>query len=232
MLATCFAAYSEQSDVCVFASGVSNSKTHDTRAFKREEALLTETLTTHPNAHLLYFSTCSVYDPAERDSAYCHHKLHIESLIQAASNHFTIFRVSQILGRSSNPNTLINFLLQAIIARQHFELWEYAYRNIIGLDDVAHIVDYVLQHQLFQNEIVNLACPHNLSVREIVHAVEQHTGLQAQYSLVPKGAGNYTIDLTAIQPVFYSLGLTFSETYLVSLLHSVYSDVEQIKKSL
>lgn len=232
MLATSFAAYAQVPDVCVFASGVSNSKTRDELAFQREEKLLRATLTTHSAVQFLYFSTCSIYDPAERDSAYCQHKLRMEALIQELSQNFIIFRVSQILGHSSNPNTLINFLLHTVTTGQHFELWEDAYRNIIGIDEVVRIVDYIVRLQPFPNRIINIACPYNLTVREVVECVEHYTGRKALYSNVPKGAGNYPIDTTAIQPILQELGITFPSNYLTILLHQFFGDTLSFQHSI
>ena len=84
LMARAFSGSDLPEGVVVFASGVSNSLETDLRQFKRERSLLEETLRQHPQATLVYFGTCSVYDPERSSTPYVRHKLEMESLIEKA----------------------------------------------------------------------------------------------------------------------------------------------------
>ena len=76
---------SENSDVIVFASGVSNSGEARSEAFLRERKLLVEAL--KYKKYILYFSTCSMHDLFLKDTPYVTHKMEMESLVRTASEY-------------------------------------------------------------------------------------------------------------------------------------------------
>src|SRR5690606_10434611 len=75
-------------NIVVFASGVSNSRETSKDEFLRERQLLLETI--NQGKLILYFSTCSVYDPSQKDAPYITHKLEMEDLVRQ-SNAYRIF---------------------------------------------------------------------------------------------------------------------------------------------
>ena len=75
LVAKGFSAYNRDSNIVVFASGVSNSTTTSEAAFSREAGLLSEILRQHTEKKIVYISTCSIYDESLNDSAYVRHKL-------------------------------------------------------------------------------------------------------------------------------------------------------------
>ena len=82
LLARAFAArFSDDRAVWIYAAGVSNSGCRDPQEFERERARLRTALDDCvPAEAFVYFSTCSVYDPASLDSDYVQHKLRRDAL--------------------------------------------------------------------------------------------------------------------------------------------------------
>src|SRR5690606_38120158 len=114
-------------NVIVFASGVSNSRETRRENFMRERTAVLSALNLHRK--LVYFSTCSIDDPsASHISHYVRHKIEMESLIRK-SNSYLICRLPQVVGKSDNLNTLINYLFHCINTGAHFEVWKNATRN-------------------------------------------------------------------------------------------------------
>src|SRR3990167_10458215 len=113
MMATKFAKYKNDKNIIIFASGVSNSKETRPSEFAREFDLLKDVVSKDSGKTIVYFSTSSMYDPIEKNSAYVQHKLEMENYIQNNVNKYYIFRISQVIGRAKN-NTLINFLINNI----------------------------------------------------------------------------------------------------------------------
>lgn len=221
MIATRFAAYSAKKDISVFASGVSNSSSGAEEDFKREITLLTNCIQQNPEQLLVYFSTCSIYDMSLQDSAYVQHKLYIEDLIRQQVAHYLIFRVSNPVGFTSNPHTLLNYLVQHIVNKQPFNAWEYASRNIIDIDHMFFICDALIKNQPHPSRIINIANPVNYPVISIIDHIEQHFQKKANYTLLTKG-NSPLIDTTEIQPIFESLQIHFDKDYLVRVLKKYY----------
>ena len=102
--------------VILFASGVSNSKLTLESEYVREQLLLKDALKL--NKLLVYFSTCSIFDPTLQDSKYIQHKLAMESLIEKNDKHL-IVRLPNVVGKIGNPNTMYNFFINQIRSCPH-----------------------------------------------------------------------------------------------------------------
>ena len=212
-----FELYKNDNQFLIFASGVSNSKTKNTEAYNRELTLLKECIQQHPDKTIVYFSTCSIYDPDEINSAYVKHKLHIEHVIQEEAAHHSIFRVSNAVGKSANPNTLLNYFYYHIKNEINFDLWINACRNIIDIDDVYFIADSLLKNNLKISHPVNIASPVSYPVKEIVSAIETFLNIKSNYTEVSKGSC-FGIDLPDIHPILEKSGTKYNAEYLTELL--------------
>ena len=221
MVAKRFLSYANADQYLIFASGVSNSKTNDDEAYRRETELLEQMISKHPEKTLVYFSTCSIYDPGESASAYIIHKLKMEEVIQNRCATYQIFRVSNLVGNSDNPNTILNFFIYHIRHKINFDLWTNASRNLLDIDDLFKIADTILQERLFPNQVVNVASPFNYPVTEIIKELEQWYGHKASYVSIPKGH-KFTIDISLIEPLIERMGIKFRHDYLRYLLTKYY----------
>lgn len=201
LVAKAFNQYLLRDDVLIYASGVSNSKEADPGAFAQEVQLIEDMLAAHPEKTFVYFSTTSVGDASLKDKQYVRHKLYIESLIAGRSKAYHIFRISNIAGRTPNPHTIINFFVNQITTGQPFVLWKSAYRNIIDIDDVLRITSHMIDHNERLNDIVNIAYPENISVPEIVHAIEDFLQKKGNYTLEDFGE-NYICSTENITSFF------------------------------
>lgn len=217
MIARRFESYKADNRFLLFASGVSNSVTTDPDAFDRESRLLQDAIQHNPDKTLIYFSTCSIYDPSMQQSVYVKHKIRMEEQIEASCKNYLIFRVSNPIGKTINPHTVLNFFIRHIQEGEAFTVWKYASRNLIDLDDMFMICDHILEHRIFQNRIVNIANPVNYPVSSIIEAIEKHLNTRGRYDLIEKG-NSPLIDTTAIQSLFTKLGIDFNSLYLSNIL--------------
>jgi len=221
LVAGSFSSYEQQDRFLVFASGVSNSKSSTEADFRREEELLLKELAANPEKIFVYFSTTSVEDPDLQQTAYAQHKLQMERLISATAHEYTIFRLSNLAGKSANPNTILNYFYQHISQGIPFQLWQHSERNIIDAEDVFRIADQMLQQGLAKNGTINIANPESYPVAFIVAAIEAHCGRKGIYTIVSKG-GPVKINTMAIAAVFEQLGIQFGEGYLNKLLNKYF----------
>lgn len=221
MVAAKFESYIQNDDFVIFASGVSNSKNIDAAAFNREITLLLNVLEEYKNKTLVYFSTCSLYDPGENESPYVLHKRKIEELIQKNVSSYYIFRVSNLVGKSANHNTILNFFYYHINHKINFDLWTNSSRNLIDIDDMFGIADHILQKKIYQNQVINIANPVSYNVNNIITTLEISLGIKATYISIRKGS-HFSIDISLILPVIRELKMNFGELYLSHLIKKYY----------
>ena len=69
LVARRFELYNSEDNLLVFASGVSNSKTKNPEVYSREMKLLKDSFQKYNSKSLIYFRTCSIYNPQEKGSA-------------------------------------------------------------------------------------------------------------------------------------------------------------------
>jgi nucleoside-diphosphate-sugar epimerase len=212
MVAKCFSQYLNNDGVVVFASGVSNSKLVIMSEFERERVLLERTMQNIQNRKLVYFSTFNLYDPNESSSPYCLHKLNMEKFIKGEMDNFNIFRLGHVAGQTANQQTILSFLYNAINEETEFNLWRGASRNIIDIEDISKICSYIIDNDLFPNEITNICNSQNTSVLEIVKIFEDITNKKGKYKILEKG-GSPNIDNTKIQNIAKNLEIIFDDTY-------------------
>lgn len=211
MLANAVKFYDKE-EIIFFASGVSNSLEKDSSAFEREIRLLHSCIEENPGKKLIYFSTCSVYDPTKIDSPYVIHKLNAEKIIAEQCDSYIIFRVGNAVGHGGNPNTLINFLSNAVTTGKRFTLHRNAGRILIGIEDIGSFVGRYMMD--LNNTIINLAYPYQYSLSEILSQLEGHLGKEAVYDSTDEGSF-YTIEFNELTESFFA-GISPSE-YLKKL---------------
>ena len=166
----------------IFASGVSNSKSNDDREFEREIRLLKNYL--NNDERLIYFSTSSIYDNYLKSSPYVKHKLFVENFITSNFKNFIIYRLPNVIGKTKNKNTMINFFKECIINKKPVNLDKNSRRYIIDVDDV---VKYVYLTQGFQNCIFNINFNINYSIVEIWSEIENALNKKGKFKIIQSG---------------------------------------------
>ena len=170
----------------IFASGVSNSGETNLTKFAREEDLLTKTIYQIQNKKLIYFSTCSIYDPDLQESPYVLHKLKMEKLVERCPS-YLIVRAPQVIGKSTNPFTLCNFLHSSILTQKPINIWGNSRRHLIDIEDLRDLVRYFLLDEERHNEAIDIAVIESVSPLELIQRFENILGKSAIYTLTNKG---------------------------------------------
>jgi nucleoside-diphosphate-sugar epimerase len=221
LLAKAFTAdFADARDVWIYAAGVSNSGCKDPAEFERERIRLTDALHSAATADaFVYFSTCSIGDPAAVHSHYVRHKIEMEALVGQHPG-FVIARLPQIAGHTPNPHTLLNYLFARISRSESFVAWKNATRNVIDVADVYAAVARLIAAPA-RRITVNVANTRGHSVSEIVNALEAVVGKPAVVDWMDTGA-SYEIDVMDMMPIYRELALRFDETYLLRTIRKYY----------
>lgn len=220
LLAQAFSSeFSDDADHIIFASGVSNSQEDRPQAFARERELLLSTLA--ENKKLVYFSTCSVHDPALSLSLYVRHKIEMEKLILNSTKNM-VFRLPQVVGKTQNPHTLTNYLYRQISTRSSFKIWLDARRYLIDVADVASIAAYLIKNDQSGGLITNISYPHSISILDLVGIFENLLEIPAIYDTVNAGAA-YEIDTLTAKETAIKIGTHFNQDYVRKTIHQYYA---------
>lgn len=220
LLANAFRSYEDSDEVCIFASGVSNSLEVDSRKFQREQDLLIETISKCKGHMLVYFGTSTHTSANEQLRKYFLHKLKMEKLV-SESEHYLICRLPQVVGRIGNPANLMNFLVNSIRHGRRFELWEFAERNFLDVDDIVDICSQVIRLKVF-NKAITVANPRSHKVVEVVAQIEKMLQKPAVFDLVRKG-NPMQLDTTFIENHCRNVAHLSTDEYLPKLLEKYYS---------
>lgn len=208
-------------NILVFASGVSNSNEENQSAFNQEKQLLIDINKNFPNFTMVYFSSCSIFDPWLVNKAYIIHKKDMEVLICKICSSYCILRLPIIVGESNNPNTLTNYLYNNIVNGYSFNIWKNAKRYLVNVDDVYTIAEKLLANDIAMNDVVNVAFS-EYTILDIVKMLEQITGKQAIYTLNNEW-WSYPLDTNIINWLFPDLVSKNSSDYLEWMLKKYYS---------
>ena len=153
-----------------------------------------------------------MYDPEEQGSEYVLHKIKLENYIKKHVQLYSIFRISQIIAIAKNQ-TLINFLINSIEHNLPFAVWKRATRNLVAIDDVFAIINYMLQNELANNKTINLANQSSISIFDLIAIIEKRLNLKANMIILDKGKPYDKILIDDISSILDILDINFDTRY-------------------
>ena len=193
MIAHAFMDLASDDRVHVFASGVSRSSESEPQVFARERLLIEIQPVDH--GRFIYFSSCSIYDPTLRDSPYVAHKLQMEALVRERHADHLILRLPNLVGRTSNPHTLTNFLRDRIVSGQPFDIHMRACRYLLDVEDVSTDLRLLFQLSALKGSTIDVCGSHAFPIPELVHTMEEVLGQRTHLREVDAGSC-FTVDNT------------------------------------
>lgn len=215
--------FQNDDEVCIYAAGVSDSKCNNVSEFKKDEQRLVDALSKlNKRQALIYFGTCSIYSPVEKESEYAQHKLKMEKIVQQHNRHL-IFRLSQVVGKARENGTLINFLYQKIKNEESFDLWTLAKRNLIDVEDIVEIVSVIIQEAQSYGKIYDIANEKNISIIDLVTILEKVLKKNAKPNFIDKG-DEYIIDTSKIRDYTEKLKIHFLDHYEERIIQKYYGE--------
>jgi len=218
LLANAFDSYRDNNSIIFFASGVSNSNETDKKNFDREKYLLINTIAKYPDKIIVYFSSCDVLYADKIDKLYYYHKREMESIIELNALKYYIFRLPQIIGYSSNSNSLLNFLIKAIEAQTRIPIWKHAVKNLIDIADVKKLVEVVIDGDIKSNQTINIINTNYYGIMEILKVIENLIGLKAVVSIEEKGFRPYYQENSILK----NANMNFDDNYLKNAIKKHY----------
>ena len=212
--------FGKDSDVVVFASGVSNSLETRVSEFAREQKLLCRLLEDDAS-RFVYFGSCGVTSAEAELTPYMKHKRAMQSLVLSAP-HGLVLRLPQVVGRTENHHTLTNFLRDHIVSGEHFTVWAHAERNLIDIDDIVTIGVRLAMTLPTQPTAVSIAATRSLLMPKIVGLFERVLGKTANCSYVEKGTP-MLIDTDMVEKVSAKMGIELGTGYIARVIEKYYA---------
>lgn len=214
LLAQAFTAAQLDESFLIFASGVSNSTETRESEFLREKELLLNELKSNSERIVIYFSTCSVYQQPK--VAYAKHKLEMEELIARESKKYHIYRLPQVVGVVNNT-TIISYFVKAALAGVRVQIKRDAKRYLIGIDDVARLVEKLSATKERESFTANLATSHAVDVLSIYKKVVELVNGSPAYDIV-SGGDSYDIPIHCLQNELNADDAIFQPSYWADVL--------------
>jgi nucleoside-diphosphate-sugar epimerase len=162
------------------------------------------------NTTFIYFSSCAV---SLEENEYYTHKKNMESLVKDHFDKYIIFRLPQIIGKSNNDKTLLNFLMNVINNNIYFKLQKNATRYFIGINDLVKIVEIIVNSKLYHNNTFNIVIPMKYTIFEIVQTIEIALEKKAAFDIIDGGT-DYVIDTKFISKILKDNGFRYDKNYL------------------
>ena len=212
--------FQDNEDVVIFASGVSNSLETSHEAFSRERQMLADMLACNPRT-AVYFGSCGVAGSAEAATPYMRHKHDMESLVLAHPGGL-VLRLPQVVGITSNPNTLTNFLRDRILQDEPFAVWAKAERNLVDVDDIVAISNILIGSPPAQPSMISIASQQSLPMPEIIDIFERVLKRKANCVMEDRGTP-LSIDSARALEVARHLGIDLGRGYAERVLRKYYA---------
>lgn len=211
----------DNEDFIFFCSGVSNSKEIDKLEYEREKKLLADYYC--KDKCLIYFSSYFVGIDNYLKQQYYKHKLEMEEQIKQNFKYYKIFRLPQVVGISKNSNTLTNFLNNCILNDLQMNIYTNARRNLIDVEDIVMVVEYLNKNDLLVNEIVNLIATKNFEIINIIEVFEIFLNKKAIKKMSISDEKEFPINISdEIREIYDSLNIKFNDIYLENLIKKYY----------
>jgi nucleoside-diphosphate-sugar epimerase len=221
MIAHAFMDLVHDTTVHVFASGVSRSTERDPRAFERERSLICS----QPldRSRFIYFSSCSVYDPSLINTPYVTHKRAMEDLVRARYPDHLIVRLPNLVGRTTNPYTLTNFLRDRILLGDPFDMQVRACRYLLDVELISIDLRPLFRLPNLKGRSIDVCGSVAFTLPELVQAMELVLGRRTSVNRVDTGSC-YTVNNTFFLDLLpESRRSAYERIDLIALLRKYYS---------
>ena len=200
--------------IILYASGISNSQENLKKNLDKEINLFKKFYQINKNSKIIYISTCSINDNSRNKSKYIKNKIKIEKFIKAKFKKFIILRLPELIGRSRNKNTLINYFFYMIKNKKKFFLFKNVKRNILDIDDVLKISKQIILDDKINKKIMPLSNKFFYTPENIVKIIEKKLSINAVYKLKFSKNQNWNLNDKFVSKYIKKAKIKFNKNYL------------------
>lgn len=205
-----------------YAAGISNSKINSQYELKKEISLFKKFTYKNNNNKIIYISTADVTNNLSNNSKYVLNKIKIEKIIKKRFENYIILRIPQIIGKSKNKNTLINFFYNKIKNKKEIKLYTNVKRNILDITDVLKIIKKILINKKINNRIIVLSNRYSIKPIQIVRIFEKKLNIKANFYYVKSPKQKWNLYFKKNLKYFNKANIVFKKNYLLKSINKYY----------
>ena len=215
-------AFLKKNNTIVYAAGISNSKTKNKSHLKREFNEIKNFKNHINNKMLVYISTCSVSDDSRNKSLYVKNKIKIEYFIKKNFKKFIILRLPELVGKSKNPNTLMNFFFNKIKNKKKIKIFSGVERNLLDIDDAVKISKFIIKNKKNYNRTFNIMNKYFYNPEKIVKVFEKTLKIKANYVIIKKKKKKWKMNYKQIHKITDQAKINFDKNYCKKIIKKYY----------
>ena len=206
----------------VYAAGISNSQTKSKKQFIKEIKLFKNFTKKNYKNKIMYISTADISNNLKNKTKYVKNKIKIEKIIKKNFNHFVILRIPQLIGKSNNKNTLINFFYNRIKEKKKIIVFKNVKRNILDIDDVIKMIQVLIMNKKVNKKTITLSNKNFIKPIEIIKILEKRLKKNANYILIKTKKQNWNLNFNQNIVYFRNAKINFGKDYLVKAVKKYY----------
>lgn len=166
LIASKFLSFETNSEVIIFASGVSNSNEINDQFFQKEKELIYNFHSTEKK--FVYFSSLLIEYPCMKNKRYVKHKKEIEEIIGKNFKNYVIFRLPNVVGKSKNKHTFFNFFLEKILKGEELFIEKKSTRFFLDSDDLEKLISPIILDKSINRMTINVCLNNKISIIDFV----------------------------------------------------------------
>lgn len=214
--------YIRQSGYIVYAAGISNSQIKSENQLRREINLFEKFRKAYSKKKIIYISTADVTNNLKNKSKYVRNKVKIEKIIKKNFKNYLIIRIPQIIGKSSNKKTLINFFYNRINDNKKIKIFVNVYRNILDIDDVIKMVKVIINNKKIKKKVITLSNKYSLKPIQIIKILEKKLKKKANYHLLKTKKQKWDLSFNKNIKYFEKAKINFNKKYFIQAINKYY----------
>ena len=157
----------------IYAAGISHSKTKSKRNLNKELNSFKIFSKNNFSKKVIYISTADVTNNISNKSLYVKNKIKIEKLVKKKFKNYIILRLPQIIGKSKNKNTLVNYFYFNIKNNKPLVLIKNFKRNVLDIDDILKLLKIIIYSKKTKNKVIILSNKYSVQPIDIVKIFEK-----------------------------------------------------------
>lgn len=211
-----------QSKIIIYAAGISNSNTESKKDLIREINSFNKFSKINKRKKLLFISTADVTNNLKNRSKYVKNKIKIEKSIKKNFKNFIIVRIPQIIGKSKNKNTLINFFYNKIKSRKTIKLLLNVDRNLLDIDDIIKMIKVIIMNNKINKKVITLSNKYFIQPIDIIKIFEKTLKIKAKYNFKKTKKQNWNLHFKKNIKYFSNAKIKFDKYYFSKTIKKYY----------
>ena len=206
----------------IYAAGISHSKTKSKRNLNKELSSFKIFLKNNLSKKVIYISTADVTNSISNKSLYVKNKIKIEKLIKKRLKNYIILRLPQIIGKSKNKNTLVNYFYFNIKNNKPLVLIKNFKRNVLDIADILKLIKIIVYSKKTKNKVIVLSNKYSVQPIDIVKIFEKKLNKIVNFKFKKIKKQIWPLYYQKNAHYFRKAKITFDRNYLLKTINKYY----------